>query len=479
MRFCIAILATLLLAGCGALSTETQRGYDLTQGWSTPSAFTTADIRMISQRQQPVLHNTVICTEPSPDVAKAASSLASLAAQGGSGNVSAGVNLSAASAEALAELAGRSTALLGLRDGLYRACEAYANGVIGQDAYSLVLSRYGQLMTTLFLGQDVTGTAGKAAASAAVPLPAAAQNTGSQPGGSQTPNKTSTTGSATAGNASAAEPGNLLTPRVILAAASALGLPPDIALAANPSSPAPAPNPGGTPQTNAPSTTTPQQSNTGQSGGPVGQPASTSSASTAAALVLGRMNEDYFSLDSSLLHLLVVACINEYDPTRLQDPVDGKVTNQILAAVSAPAGGAPPAGNSFLQKLCGELDDMATIESAEAKIAAMAGKPINPEVAAQASAAASGAKPPTETQSQPKADPVIKAVQQALARAGCPGCYPGPADGINGPYTANAVNAYQKTNGLPVNGNPKDPQTLSKLGITSIAPKSATGAGAA
>jgi hypothetical protein len=60
-------------------------------------------------------------------------------------------------------LAGRSTALLGLRDGLFRACEAYANGVIGADAYALVLSRYGQLMTTLFLGQDVTGAAGTAA----------------------------------------------------------------------------------------------------------------------------------------------------------------------------------------------------------------------------------------------------------------------------------------------------------------------------
>ena len=57
-------------------------------------------------------------------------------------------------------LAGRSTALLGLRDGLYRACEAYANGALGADAYALILSRYGQLMTTLFLGQDITGAAG-------------------------------------------------------------------------------------------------------------------------------------------------------------------------------------------------------------------------------------------------------------------------------------------------------------------------------
>ena len=90
-------------------------------------------------------------------MAKAISAAAALSASvANKGSGAAG----GASAEAVAELAGRSTALLGLRDGIYRACEAYANGVIGADAYALVLSRYGQLMTTLFLAQDVTGAAG-------------------------------------------------------------------------------------------------------------------------------------------------------------------------------------------------------------------------------------------------------------------------------------------------------------------------------
>jgi hypothetical protein len=66
-------------------------------------------------------------------------------------------SFNSASAEAIKELAGRSTALLGLRDGLFRACEAYSNCIIGDAAYALVLTRYGQLMTTLYLGQDVSG----------------------------------------------------------------------------------------------------------------------------------------------------------------------------------------------------------------------------------------------------------------------------------------------------------------------------------
>jgi hypothetical protein len=81
-------------------------------------------------------------------------------------------------------LAGRSTALLGLRDGLYRACEAYANGALGADAYALILSRYGQLMTTLFLGQDVTGAAGTEARATASSPPVTVTVSGDMGGSS-------------------------------------------------------------------------------------------------------------------------------------------------------------------------------------------------------------------------------------------------------------------------------------------------------
>lgn len=155
----MAVAVALSAAGCSILEDDVNRGFAQRDAL-TSATFTTADIRVITQRNRPVGNGyggPVSCTEPTPDVAKALSAAAQLTASvNNKGNAAA----SGASAEAVAALAGRSTALLGLRDGLYRACEAYANGVIGADAYALVLSRYGQLMTTLFLGQDVTGAAG-------------------------------------------------------------------------------------------------------------------------------------------------------------------------------------------------------------------------------------------------------------------------------------------------------------------------------
>jgi hypothetical protein len=162
MRYVVPGFAALVLAGCSFLEDDVERGF--AQSWSlTPATFTTADVRMITQRNRQGSPNPIICTEPSPDVAKALSTAAQLTGSGGNGTATGSLGAGGASAEAALALAGRSTALLGLRDGLFRACEAYANGVIGADAYALVLSRYGQLMTTLFLGQDVTGAAGTSA----------------------------------------------------------------------------------------------------------------------------------------------------------------------------------------------------------------------------------------------------------------------------------------------------------------------------
>ena len=160
MKYLVSVLAiSSLVTGCSFLEDDIDRGY-AQRSLLTPVTFTAADVRIITQRSR---NGQIVCTEPSPDVAKALSAAASASGQGGNGSATGSLAAGGASAEAALALAGRSTALLGLRDGLYRACEAYANGVIGADAYALVLSRYGQLMTTLFLGQDVTGAAGTAA----------------------------------------------------------------------------------------------------------------------------------------------------------------------------------------------------------------------------------------------------------------------------------------------------------------------------
>jgi hypothetical protein len=51
--------------------------------------------------------------------------------------------------ETATELGGRTAGVLALRDGLFAACQAYVNGVIGHDAYAIILSNYGNLLVAL------------------------------------------------------------------------------------------------------------------------------------------------------------------------------------------------------------------------------------------------------------------------------------------------------------------------------------------
>ena len=60
-----------------------------------------------------------------------------------------------------------------MRDGLYAACQAYANGIIGKDAYSIILSQYGMLLVALL--EDSPAVSVAAAAAAADPKAAAAK----------------------------------------------------------------------------------------------------------------------------------------------------------------------------------------------------------------------------------------------------------------------------------------------------------------
>ncbi len=57
--------------------------------------------------------------------------------------------------EQITALEGRNAGVLALRDGLYTACQAYVNGVIGHDAYALILSQYGNLLVALAGAQPV------------------------------------------------------------------------------------------------------------------------------------------------------------------------------------------------------------------------------------------------------------------------------------------------------------------------------------
>lgn len=117
-------------------------------------------LRMVTERPRQIDNGPplpTICTEPSPDVAVAFGK--SLSAQGSvteTGGTSGSGSVSGATTEAATALAGRTAGVLALRDGLYAACQSYVNGVLGHDAYAVILSQYGNLLVAL----AGTGTAG-------------------------------------------------------------------------------------------------------------------------------------------------------------------------------------------------------------------------------------------------------------------------------------------------------------------------------
>ncbi len=118
------------------------------------------DYRMITVRMPSENGQDVLCSEPSPDWATALGTTQAIAASGGvSGGPSASLNASASQTEAITAMLGRTAGVIALRDGLYSACQAYANKIIGKDAYALILSQYGNLLVAL-AGSGAGGSGG-------------------------------------------------------------------------------------------------------------------------------------------------------------------------------------------------------------------------------------------------------------------------------------------------------------------------------
>lgn len=122
-------------------------------------------LRLVTERERPFdkYHALpTVCTEPSPDVAIAFSRSLQAQAQvqvqepsGPSGSGSGSLNVQ--NNESATALNGRTAGVLALRDGLYAACQSYVNGVIGHDAYAIILSQYGNLLIAL-AGQQTSGS---------------------------------------------------------------------------------------------------------------------------------------------------------------------------------------------------------------------------------------------------------------------------------------------------------------------------------
>jgi hypothetical protein len=130
------------------------------------------DVLSIDARQRLVLVGTrpggdrVVCTEPSPDAIVARAE--ALAARG---NVpipsklatSAAVDaaLSASSGESVASIAMRTQTIQLMRDGYFRLCEGYLNGVVTEQEYQLVIENVDVFLLVL-LAIDTLGGGGRA-----------------------------------------------------------------------------------------------------------------------------------------------------------------------------------------------------------------------------------------------------------------------------------------------------------------------------
>jgi hypothetical protein len=144
--------ASLLLTGCSSVI------YKTVSVDTAPATSLSLDgkqrVILVTDRGGTLHDKRVVCAEPSPDalvgIAASASGGLSIA---GKGSADAAASL----AEAVQTVGRRTQTVQLLRDGLYRACEAYLNGAINEEEYKLIISRIDDFAVTLVAIDGLTG----------------------------------------------------------------------------------------------------------------------------------------------------------------------------------------------------------------------------------------------------------------------------------------------------------------------------------
>jgi hypothetical protein len=148
LKFIASLLFGAVLVGCNSANSRVSPiAFGATKG-----IVTSGNLRLVTERQR-YGYPPVVCTEPSPDYMVAFGSASKLTGSAPSAAGARSADLSITTTEEVSEGKGREAGVLALRDGLYTACQNYANGVIGQDAYAIILSQYGNLLVAL-VGND-------------------------------------------------------------------------------------------------------------------------------------------------------------------------------------------------------------------------------------------------------------------------------------------------------------------------------------
>ena len=108
----------------------------------------------------------IICAEPSPDVAQATSTAlqvsANLANTAGASKTDAAAGLALATAAQVAQLGERLATIQAIRERMYRACEAYANGATNSAQYRNMLATIDRLIATTLSVEMAAGAFGRA-----------------------------------------------------------------------------------------------------------------------------------------------------------------------------------------------------------------------------------------------------------------------------------------------------------------------------
>ncbi|MDZ4253388.1 MAG: hypothetical protein U1A72_12545 [Sulfuritalea sp.] len=162
MRFGHWGLIALCLGGCAIAPSATLKKEELKN-----HDFLAADsrLRVIANSSQSIFSTTgivdpksILCTEPSPDVA---TTLANSFGVGVSILGQGSLSLSAQQVEGLVQLGERTAAIQLLRDKMYQTCLAYANGAVSGTMYTLIMSRLDDTIVTLSLGDNAAGAFGR------------------------------------------------------------------------------------------------------------------------------------------------------------------------------------------------------------------------------------------------------------------------------------------------------------------------------
>ena len=158
-RFTIATVAACLILGC--TSTPVFHKYRTVDAHSESPISVAMDAEQRAIIAVPLgesqARTVILCAEPSPDVLSELDRSISIAADAGD---EARLAFAQSLLETVEEIGERNATIQLLRDGLYRQCEAYLNGMIDRKVYEEMSNRYVDAMVTLLAIERLTASSG-------------------------------------------------------------------------------------------------------------------------------------------------------------------------------------------------------------------------------------------------------------------------------------------------------------------------------